>query len=164
MKKAVIALDLGTTGNRAIAFDGNTDVICSSYYEFPQIHPKPAWVEQNPYDILNSAVKALRETVEKCRQYEITSIGITNQRETVILWNRKTGEPVYNAIVWQCRRTAKACSDLSEYRKPVKEKTGLFLDPYFSATKIKWIMDNVNGVKSLAEKGEIAFGTVDSWD
>ncbi|MHB1697717.1 MAG: glycerol kinase GlpK [bacterium] len=163
MKKAVIALDLGTTGNRAIAFDGNADVICSSYYEFPQIHPKPAWVEQNPYDMLNSAVKALKETVEKCRTYEITSIGITNQRETVILWNKKTGEPVYNAIVWQCRRTAKACGDLSEYRKLVKEKTGLFLDPYFSATKIKWIMDNVNGVKSLAEKGEIAFGTVDSW-
>ncbi|MCL4322544.1 MAG: glycerol kinase GlpK [Deltaproteobacteria bacterium] len=163
MKKAVIALDLGTTGNRAIAFDKNAGIIASSYYEFPQIHPKPAWVEQNPDDILNSAVKALKETIEKCDSHEITSMGITNQRETVILWNKRTGKPVYNAIVWQCRRTAKACEDLSEYRALIKEKTGLFLDPYFSATKIKWIIDNVNDAKSLAEKGELAFGTVDSW-
>ncbi len=163
MEKAVIALDFGTTGNRAIAFDRNGGIIHSSYYEFPQIHPKPAWVEQNPYDILDSAVKALKETVEKCGSYEIVSAGITNQRETVILWDKKTGKPVYNAIVWQCRRTAKACEDLSEYRGLVKEKTGLFLDPYFSATKIKWIIDNVGGAKSRAEKGELAFGTVDSW-
>ncbi|MHB8231469.1 MAG: glycerol kinase GlpK [bacterium] len=162
-RKAVIALDLGTTGNRAIAFGKDAGILAASYYEFPQIHPAPAWVEQNPYDILNCAVKAFKETVEKCRPYEITSACITNQRETVILWNKKTGEPVYNAIVWQCRRTAKTCLDLSEYSKLVKEKTGLFLDPYFSATKIKWIIDNVNGVKSLTEKGEIAFGTVDSW-
>ena len=163
MEKAVIALDLGTTGNRAIAFNKNGEIICSSYYEFPQIHPKPAWVEQNPYDILDSAVKAFKETALKCASYEIVSAGITNQRETVILWNKKTGKPVYNAIVWQCRRTAKTCEDLSEYRELIKEKTGLFLDPYFSATKIKWIIDNVNGAKSLAEKGELAFGTVDSW-
>ncbi len=163
MEKAVIALDFGTTGNRAIAFDRNGRIIHSSYYEFPQIHPKPAWVEQNPYDILNSALKALNETVEKCGSYEIVSAGITNQRETVILWNKKTGKPIYNAIVWQCRRTAKTCEDLSGYRGLIKEKTGLFLDPYFSATKIKWIIDNVNGAKSLAEKGELAFGTVDSW-
>ena len=124
MKKAVIALDLGTTGNRAIAFNKDAVIIASSYYEFPQIHPKPAWVEQNPDDILNSAVKALKETIEKCDSHEITSMGITNQRETVILWNKRTGKPVYNAIVWQCRRTAKACEDLSEYRTLIKEKTG----------------------------------------
>ncbi len=163
MKKVVIALDLGTTGNRAIAFDKDAGVVAGSYYEFPQIHPKPAWVEQDPYDILNSAIKALKETVEKCNSYEITSMGITNQRETVILWNKKTGKPVYNAIVWQCRRTAKDCEDLKEFSSVIKEKTGLFLDPYFSATKIKWIIDNVKGVKSLIDKGEIAFGTVDSW-
>ncbi len=163
MEKAVIALDLGTTGNKAIAFNEKGEIVCSSYKVFSQIYPKPAWVEQNPYDILNAAVKALKETIEKSGSRVITSIGITNQRETAILWNKKTGKPVYNAIVWQCRRTAKDCEDLSEYRKTVKEKTGLFLDPYFSATKIKWILDNVGGVKSIAEKGEIAFGTVDSW-
>ncbi|MCL4542656.1 MAG: glycerol kinase GlpK [Deltaproteobacteria bacterium] len=163
MKKVVIALDLGTTGNRAMAFDKNAGIASGSYYEFPQIHPNPAWVEQNPYDILNSAVKALKETVEKCGSCEITSMGITNQRETVILWNKKTGEPVYNAIVWQCRRTAKACEDLSQYSNIVKEKTGLFLDPYFSATKIKWVIDNVKGVKGLIDRGELAFGTIDSW-
>jgi len=162
-RKAVIALDLGTTGNRAVAFDKNGVIIGSSYYEFPQIHPKPAWVEQDPYDILDSALKAFKETALKCASYEIIAAGITNQRETVIPWNKKTGKPIYNAIVWQCRRTAKACEDLSEYRALIKEKTGLFLDPYFSATKIKWIIDNVNGAKSLAEKGELVFGTVDSW-
>lgn len=163
MKKAVIALDLGTTGNRAIAFDKDAGIVASSYCGFPLIHPKPAWVEQDPYDILNSAIKVLRETVEKCAAFDIVSIGITNQRETVILWDKKTGKPVYNAIVWQCRRTANTCKDLSEYRSLIKEKTGLFLDPYFSATKIKWILDNVDGVKSRTDKGEIAFGTVDSW-
>ncbi len=163
MEKAVIALDLGTTGNRAIAFDKTGAVIHSSYYEFPQIYPEPAWVEQDPFDILNSAVRALKETVENCSSYEIVSMGITNQRETTILWNKKTGKPVYNAIVWQCRRTAETCENLSEYRKLIKERTGLFLDPYFSATKIKWIIDNVSGVKRAAEKGEIAFGTVDTW-
>ncbi len=163
MKKVVIALDLGTTGNRAIAFNKDAVITASSYYEFPQIYPKPAWVEQNPYDILNSAVKALKETIEKCNSYEITSVCITNQRETVILWNKRTGKPVYNAIVWQCRRTAKYCEDLREFSRGIKEKTGLFLDPYFSATKIRWIMDNVKGVKSLTDRGEIAFGTVDSW-
>lgn len=163
MKRVIIALDLGTTGNRAIAFDKDAGIVSCSYYEFPQIHPKPAWVEQNPYDILNSAIKALKETVEKCNSHEIISMGITNQRETVILWNKKTGKPVYNAIVWQCRRTAKDCMDLREFSNVIKEKTGLFLDPYFSATKIKWIIDNIKGVKSLIDKGEIAFGTVDSW-
>lgn len=163
MKKAVIALDLGTTGNRAIAFDKNGGLIHSSYREFPQIHPKPAWVEQDPYDILNTAVKVLNETLEHCGSYEIVSLGITNQRETSVLWNKNTGKPVYNAIAWQCRRTAGTCKDLSEYRNLIKEKTGLFLDPYFSATKIKWVLDNVGGAKNIAEKGELLFGTVDSW-
>ena len=163
MEKAVIALDLGTTGNRAIAFDKNGEIIYSAYKEFSQIHPKPAWVEQNPYDILNTAIKVLNETLEYCGSYNITSVGITNQRETSLVWNKKTGKPVYNAIVWQCRRTAPICENLSEHRKTIKEKTGLFLDPYFSATKIKWIIDNVGGAKKLEEKGELLFGTVDSW-
>ncbi len=163
MEKAVIALDLGTTGNRAIAFDKNGEIIYSAYKEFPQLHPKPAWVEQNPCDILNTAVKVLNETLEYCGSYNIISIGITNQRETSVVWNKKTGKPVYNAIVWQCRRTAPICENLSEYRKTIKEKTGLFLDPYFSATKIRWILENVGGAKKLEEKGELAFGTVDSW-
>lgn len=162
-EKAVIALDLGTTGNRAIAFNGKGSIICESYYEFPQIYPKPAWVEQNPFDILNSSVTALKDAIEKCGSFEIISIGITNQRETAILWNGKSGKPVYNAIVWQCRRTAETCRKLSGLGKEIKEKTGLFLDPYFSATKIGWIFDNVDGVRAMAEKGELLFGTVDSW-
>lgn len=163
MEKIVIALDLGTTGNRAIAFGMEGRVVADSYMEFPLIFPEPSWVEQDPYDILNCALDVLQETVAKCENYEITSIGITNQRETTILWNKVSGEPVYNAIVWQCGRTAGTCRDLSSLGNLVKGKTGLFIDPYFSATKIKWILENVAGVRELAGAGKIAFGTVDSW-
>ncbi|MHB8282561.1 MAG: FGGY family carbohydrate kinase, partial [bacterium] len=165
MEKCVIALDLGTTGNRSIAFDKKGKIISNFYYEFPQIFPAPAWVEQDPFDILNTALKSLQKTISFCKSknYDILSIGITNQRETAILWNKKTGKPVYNAIVWQCRRTENICENLKNYSELIKEKTGLFLDPYFSATKIKWIIDNVAGVKESILKNEILFGTVDSW-
>ncbi len=165
MDQCVIALDLGTTGNRSIAFDKKGKIIFNFYYEFPQIFPAPAWVEQDPFDILNTALKSLHKTISFCKSknYDILSIGITNQRETSILWNKKTGKPVYNAIVWQCRRTENICENLKNYSELIKEKTGLFLDPYFSATKIKWIIDNVAGVKESILKDEILFGTVDSW-
>jgi glycerol kinase len=163
MEKCVIALDLGTTGNRAIAFNKNSEVIASSYYELPVNFPKPAWVEQDPFDILNTAVKALNDVINKINGYDILSIGITNQRETTILWNKNTGKPVYNAITWQCRRTKQICDNLNQYAGLIKEKTGLFLDPYFSATKIKWIIETQAGVKDSLNKGEIIFGTVDTW-
>lgn len=164
-RQCVIALDSGTTGNRSIIFDGKGRIIANFYYEFPQIFPAPAWVEQNPFDILKSALKSLQDAVYFCKNnnYDILSLGITNQRETSILWNKKTGKPVYNAIVWQCRRTEKICADFKNYAEIIKEKTGLFLDPYFSATKIKWIIDNISGVKESILKGDILFGTVDSW-
>ncbi len=163
LDKVVIALDLGTTGNRAIAFDKNGEIVGDSYHEFKQIHPRPAWVEQDPVEILNSALRVLKETIQKSLPRGVNSIGITNQRETVVIWNKKNGKPVYNAIVWQCRRTADICRSLAHYRGLVKEKTGLFLDPYFSATKIAWILDSIGGARKSAEKGELAFGTVDSW-
>ncbi len=163
MEKYIVVLDLGTTGNRAIVFDRKGRVTAKSYYEFPQIYPKPGWVEENPVDILNTAVKALNDVIMHVGAENILSMGITNQRETVVLWNKNTGKPVYNAIVWQCRRTKQMCDDLRRHRDFIKKKTGLFLDPYFSATKIKWLIDNVSGVKDDIRKGDVIFGTVDSW-
>lgn len=161
--KFVVAMDLGTTGNRAIAFAKDGSVAAKAYYEFPQIFPEPGWVEHNPADILDTAFKALKEVAGAVGAANIDSIGITNQRETTVIWNKKTGKPVYNAIVWQCRRTENICARLNEHARTLKEKTGLFLDPYFSATKIKWILDNVPGAVQAAEKGELLFGTVDTW-
>ncbi len=155
--KVILAIDLGTTGNRVIAFSQQGEIIASAYYEFPQIYPKPAWVEHDPEAIWATTSKALNEVTEKVGKNNILAIGITNQRETTILWNKKTGNPIYNAIVWQCRRTAKMCQDLKSYAPLIKEKTGLFLDAYFSATKIKWILDNV------PTDNDTIFGTVDSW-
>ncbi|MBN2558013.1 MAG: glycerol kinase GlpK [Clostridia bacterium] len=167
MKKYVVALDQGTTSSRAIAFDRNGTSVAGQNKEFPQIFPKPGWVEHNPYDIVNSQTDALRSLLRQSgiKAGEIDSIGITNQRETVVVWNRSTGEPVYNAIVWQCRRTAPLCEELirNGYSQLIKEKTGLLPDAYFSATKIKWILDNVPGARGLAEKNNLAAGTVDSW-
>ena len=162
-KKAVLAIDLGTTGNRVIAFSKEGDILAKSYYEFPQIFPKPGWVEHNPMDIWNTTRKALLDVVGSVGAENIEAIGITNQRETTILWDKKTGKPIYNAIVWQCRRTASMCGDLKEHAEFIKQKTGLFLDPYFSATKIKWILDNVKGAREKANSGDLAFGTVDTW-
>lgn len=165
--KYIIALDQGTTSSRAIIFDENQNVIASSQKEFTQIYPKEGWVEHDPMEIWASQSGVLAEAIAKSgiSQHDIIGIGITNQRETTIVWNKKTGKPVYNAIVWQCRRTAHICDDLkaknlTEY---IRENTGLVLDAYFSGTKIKWILDNVEGAREAAEKGELLFGTVDTW-
>ncbi|GMT46606.1 MAG: hypothetical protein IEMM0007_0172 [bacterium] len=159
--KVVLAIDLGTTGNRVIAFSEDGTIVAKSCYEFPQIFPKPGWVEHNPFDILDTTKKALKDVISSVGIDSVVSIGITNQRETTILWDRKTGRPVYNAIVWQCRRTKEICDRLAEYSHIIREKTGLPLDPYFSATKIKWIIENIEGVREQIDKGNILFGTVD---
>lgn len=166
-EKYILALDQGTTSSRAIIFDKNGKVICMVNQEFAQIYPKPGWVEHDPMDILESQIsvakKALRTASIESEQ--IAAIGVTNQRETTIVWNRKTGRPIHNAIVWQCRRTANICDELKSkgYAQIIKEKTGLIIDAYFSATKLKWILDNVEGAMEKAKKGELLFGTVDTW-
>ncbi|HDK35498.1 MAG TPA: glycerol kinase, partial [Bacteroidetes bacterium] len=159
----ILAIDLGTTGNRVIAFSENGTVVSKSYYEFPQIFPQPGWVEHDPFDIWNTVKRALTDVAAAVGPENIAAIGITNQRETTILWDKSTGKPVYNAIVWQCRRTASQCDRLREHAGFIKQRTGLFLDPYFSATKIKWILDHVEGARQKAENGQIIFGTVDTW-
>ncbi|KAA0259364.1 glycerol kinase GlpK [Deferribacter autotrophicus] len=163
MSKYVLALDLGTTGNKAIVFDKQGNTIASEYSEFPQIFPKEGWVEHNPNDIWETALKVIAIVIEKVGAENIQAIGITNQRETTIIWDKKTGKPLYNAIVWQCRRTENICKHFSQLKKLIKEKTGLFLDPYFSATKIKWLIDNVEDVNKKVKSKDALFGTVDSW-
>ena len=168
MKKYVIALDQGTTSSRAIVFDREQNILDISQKEFTQIYPHEGWVEHNPMEMWSSQYGVLQEVLAKSNitQEEIAAIGITNQRETTIVWDKYTGEHVYNAIVWQCRRTAAIVDELKkdkEFAKYVKESTGLLLDAYFSATKIKWILDNVEGAREKAEKGELLFGTVDTW-
>jgi glycerol kinase len=165
-KKYVLAIDQGTTSSRAILFDKHGMITASVSREFPQIYPHEGWVEHNPTDIWSTAYGCMMEVIAKAdiHESEISSIGITNQRETTVLWNRETGMPVMNAIVWQCRRSAGIIEALSESeREIIMKKTGLIPDAYFSASKIKWIFDNVDGAKSLAESGKLAFGTVDSW-
>lgn len=166
-KKYVLALDQGTTSSRAIVFNKQGEIMGSVQQEFPQIYPHTGWVEHDPIEILGSQVGVISEALirAKTTAKEIAAIGITNQRETTIIWDRKTGAPVYNAIVWQCRRTAPYCDELKEkgYANMIYDKTGLVLDAYFSATKIKWILDNVEGVRERAEKGELAFGTIDTY-
>ena len=166
-ERYVLALDQGTTSSRAILFDSRGNVVGMVNQEFPQIYPRPGWVEHDPYDILESQVsvaKKLLRTVN-VEPNQIAAIGITNQRETTIVWDKKTGKPVYNAIVWQCRRTASMCDELKAQGLAdlIKRKTGLVIDAYFSATKLEWILQNVPGVLEKAKKGETAFGTVDSW-
>ncbi len=167
MKKYILALDQGTTSSRAIVFDETAKVCALSQKEFPQIYPQPGWVEHDPFDILDSQVAAAKEAIRKsgAKKGEIAGIGIANQRETTIVWDRKSGNPVYNAIVWQCRRTADICRKLvaSGMEKEIGKKTGLVIDPYFSATKIQWLLSNLKGLRGRAEKGEVCFGTVDSW-
>jgi glycerol kinase len=168
MKKYIIALDQGTTSSRAIIFDKDQNIMGVSQKEFTQIYPKQGWVEHNPLEIWASQYGVLQEVMAKTSitQDEVAAIGITNQRETTIVWDKNTGEPVYNAIVWQCRRTAAIVEELKEdkeFAQYVKENTGLLLDAYFSGTKIKWILDNVDGARERAEKGELLFGTVDTW-
>ncbi|MDR2481557.1 MAG: glycerol kinase GlpK [Spirochaetaceae bacterium] len=167
MGKYLIALDQGTTSSRAIIFDKHGNIIQSAQKEFTQVFPKPGWVEHNPMEIWSSQMSVLTEakTLSGIDVQDIAAIGITNQRETTIVWEKATGKPVYNAIVWQCRRTAEYCDSLKEkgFDKIVKEKTGLVVDAYFSGTKIRWILDNIAGVRARAEKGELLFGNVDSW-
>ena len=168
MGEYIIALDQGTTSSRAIIFDKEQNILNLSQKEFTQIYPKAGWVEHNPLEIWASQYAVLQEVIAKANitPEDIAAIGITNQRETTIVWDKNTGEPVYNAIVWQCRRTAEIVDELKEddeFSAYVKENTGLLLDAYFSATKIKWILDNVEGARERAEKGELLFGTVDTW-
>ena len=162
-----MALDQGTTSSRAVIFDHNGSIISMVSKEFKQIYPKPGWVEHNPTEIYSSQIEIARDALSKANltAVDIVSIGITNQRETTILWDKKTGKPIYNAIVWQCRRTAPICDQLKKkgLAEIIQKKTGLVVDAYFSATKIKWILDNVKGVRERAKKGEVLFGTVDSW-
>lgn len=166
-KKYLMALDQGTTSSRAIIFDKSGKVVASAQQEFEQIYPRAGWVEHNPMKIWGSQSGVLREVIESngIEPGEIAAIGITNQRETTIVWDKNTGRPIYNAIVWQCRRTADICEKLKEdgYEEIIKEKTGLIVDAYFSGTKIKWILDNVKGAREKAKRGELLFGTVDTW-
>lgn len=166
-KKYIMALDQGTTSSRAIIFDKDQNIVATAQKEFTQYYPHEGWVEHDAMEIYSSQYGVMVEAIVKSgiNPEEIAGIGITNQRETTILWDKNTGRPVYNAIVWQCRRTADICDDLvaKGLDKYIKESTGLVVDAYFSATKIKWILDNVEGVREKAEKGEILFGTVDSW-
>lgn len=163
----ILAIDQGTTSSRTILFNSNYDIVAQAQEEFTQYFPNSGWVEHDPMDIwqstLNTAKQALVEAEEDASS--IAAIGITNQRETTIIWDRNTGKPVYNAIVWQDRRTADICQKLVEQgcESLITSKTGLLLDPYFSASKVAWILNNVEGVRQRAEKGELAFGTVDSW-
>ncbi|MBJ7579515.1 glycerol kinase GlpK [Devosia sp. MC532] len=167
MKKFVLAIDQGTTSSRAIVFDGNRQIVGVGQIEFKQIFPEDGWVEHDPEEIwstVQSTVnKALKEA--KLEASDIAAIGITNQRETVVIWDRETGEPIYNAIVWQDRRTARACAELKAngHEELFAKRTGLLLDPYFSGTKVKWLLDKVSTARERANKGELAFGTIDSF-
>lgn len=165
--KYILSIDQGTTSSRAIIFNHDGDICSLAQKEIRQIFPKPGWVEHDPVEIWSSQFSVASEAITRLGidLNEIAGIGIANQRETTILWNKATGKPVYNAIVWQDHRTSDICNNLIEkgYGECVKEKTGLEIDAYFSATKISWILDNVPGVRKAAERGEIAFGTVDSW-
>ena len=167
MKKYIMALDQGTTSSRCILFEKDGSIASMVQREFPQIFPREGWVEHDPLAIWSTQISVATEALFKIGASwdEVYGIGITNQRETTIVWNKLTGEPIYNAIVWQCRRTADTCKTLEEsgYEQIIKEKTGLLIDPYFSATKIKWILDNVDGARESATRGELAFGTVDTW-
>lgn len=165
--KYVLAIDQGTTSSRAILFNYQGRIITLAQQDFKQYFPKPGWVEHDPNEIWYSQSSVIKEVMEKADVSDdhIACIGIANQRETTIIWDRETGFPVYNAIVWQDRRTADYCEELKSqgYAECIQQKTGLIIDAYFSATKIKWILDNVKGVRERAERGELCFGTVDSW-
>ncbi|MEZ9545782.1 glycerol kinase GlpK, partial [Vibrio crassostreae] len=166
-QKYIVALDQGTTSSRAVILDHDANIVSSSQREFTQIYPKAGWVEHDPMEIWATQSSTLVEALAKAgiRSDELAGIGITNQRETTIVWNKETGKPVYNAIVWQCRRTADICEDLKArgLEDYVRDNTGLVLDPYFSGTKVKWILDNVEGAREDAEAGKLLFGTVDTW-
>ncbi|MGM0675558.1 MAG: FGGY family carbohydrate kinase, partial [Spirochaetota bacterium] len=163
----VMAFDAGTTSSRAIIFDHDGEIVSVAQQEFPQIYPKPGWVEHNPLDIWGTQSGVAREVLEKAgiRPQEVAAIGITNQRETAIVWDKNTGKPIMNGIVWQDRRTAGICDKMKDdgFTDYVRENTGLVIDAYFSGTKVKWMLDNVPGAREKAENGELLFGTVDTW-
>ena len=167
MKRYLMAFDQGTTSSRCILFDTDGKIASVSTREFSQLFPKEGWVEHDPMAIWSSQIGAAVEALLQVggQWHEVAAIGITNQRETTVVWDRKTGVPVCRAIVWQCRRTAAYCDELREagYEDRIKQKTGLLLDPYFSATKLRWILENVEGARARAEAGELCFGTVDTW-
>lgn len=166
-KKYILAFDQGTTSSRAIVFDHNGSIISVAQKEFTQIFPKPGWVEHDANEIWSTQLGVATEAIAKANidANEIAAIGITNQRETTVVWERATGKPIYNAIVWQDRRTADFCNELKQSGKDklIQEKTGLIVDAYFSATKIRWILDNVEGAREKANNGELCFGTIDTW-
>ncbi|MDY4196487.1 MAG: glycerol kinase GlpK [Peptoniphilaceae bacterium] len=167
MQKYIMALDAGTTSNRCVLFDQAGNIQAVAQKEFTQYFPKPGWVEHDPKEIWSTQIGVIMEAMAKLNiePGDICGIGITNQRETTVVWDKETGEPICNAIVWQCRRTAEMAKKLTEdgYNKMIREKTGLIVDPYFSATKIRWILDHVEGAQERAERGELLFGTIDTW-
>ncbi|MCB9747146.1 MAG: glycerol kinase GlpK [Candidatus Omnitrophica bacterium] len=164
-KKYILAIDQGTTGTRAFIFNNKGITVASAYKEFKQYYPYPGWVEHDAQEIWKSCKDVINASIRKANisSTQIAGIGITNQRETTVLWDRKTSKPVARAIVWQCRRTAQICQSLKRYENIFRRKTGLVLDPYFSGTKIKWLLDQYKGLRTKAEKGSLCFGTIDSW-
>ena len=164
-KQFILAIDQGTTGTRAFLFDQKGSIVASAYKEFKQYFPKPGWVEHDAEEIWKSCTDVIKSVLHKSKIFpnQIAAIGITNQRETTVLWDRKTSQPIARAIVWQCRRTSDMCQKLSRHSRLFRQKTGLVVDPYFSGTKIKWYFDNIKGLRQSALKGEICFGTIDSW-
>ena len=167
MKKYILSLDQGTTSSRAILFNKKGEIVHSAQKEFTQHFPKPGWVEHNAQEIWGSILAVIATCLSEAdvKPEQIAGIGITNQRETAVVWDKTTGKPIYNAIVWQSRQTAEICDELKEkgYSEMVREKTGLLIDAYFSGTKVKWILDNVEGAREKAENGELLFGTIDTW-
>ncbi|MBS3971110.1 MAG: glycerol kinase, partial [Clostridia bacterium] len=167
MSKYLLALDQGTTSSRAILFNRDGEIIKQYNKEFKQIYPQPGWVEHDPEEIWESQLEVARRVVKEAgiNVHDIAAIGITNQRETTVVWDKSTGRPVYNAIVWQCRRTADTCDRLRRegWDEKIRRKTGLVLDAYFSGTKVKWILKHVPGLRERADKGELLFGTIDTW-
>ncbi|PUU87541.1 MAG: glycerol kinase, partial [Halanaerobium sp.] len=167
MEDYILAIDQGTTSSRAIVFNHDGDIVNSSQREFTQHFPKPGWVEHDPDEIWGTTLAVMADAMGRkdIKPSQIAAIGITNQRETTVVWDAETGKPIHNAIVWQDRRTASICDDLKDQglEEKIKNKTGLVVDAYFSGTKIKWLLDNVDGARERAEKGELRFGTIDSW-
>ena len=163
----ILALDQGTTGSTALLFDKEGQVVSSAYREVHQFYPQPGWVEQDPQELLRTSVAVAQEALQKAgvAVTHVRGLGITNQRETTVVWDRHTGEPVSNAIVWHCRRTAPLCEELKQkgMSQVIREKTGLIIDAYFSATKLRWLLDHIPQGQYRAEQGELLFGTVDSW-
>lgn len=167
MEQYIMSLDQGTTSSRAILFNKKGEIVYTAQREFPQYFPQPGWVEHNPSEIWSSILAVIATCLAEAevKPSQIAGIGITNQRETTVVWEKDTGHPVYNAIVWQSRQTADICADLKTqgHEDMIRQKTGLLIDPYFSATKVKWILDHVEGARDRAERGELLFGTIDSW-